>query len=187
MKNLVEIIEEKHQVILDIRYASKNNICQKELYSRPICFLHFETEKKLKKAVELAKEKKLKIKIFDAYRPIKVQEYMFNMFPGDFVSNPKTGAIPHCRGIAIDLTLCDENNQEIEMGSDFDEFSNLAFHDCEKISKSVQENRKKLLEIMTKAGFDSYSKEWWHYQLFNPRDYEIIASDKKLISNEINL
>ena len=30
-----------------------------------------------------------------------------------FISNPATGAIPHCRGIAVDLTLTDENGDKI--------------------------------------------------------------------------
>ena len=33
------------------------------------------------------------------------------------------------------------------------------------------------MEIMTKAGWDFYSKEWWHYQLFNAREYEVVNDD----------
>ena len=110
---------------------------------------------------------------------------MFNKFLGDeakdgFVSNPANGAIPHCRGVAIDLTLVDKNNKELEMGSDFDEFSELAFHDFAEISDEAKANRKKLLQIMTDAGFDFYSKEWWHYQLFKPREYAVIEDFENL-------
>jgi D-alanyl-D-alanine dipeptidase len=31
---------------------------------------------------------------------------------------------------------------------------------------------------MTAAGWDFYSNEWWHYQLFNPRAYRL-WSDKE--------
>ena len=32
---------------------------------------------------------------------------------------------------------------------------------------------------MTSAGWDFYRNEWWHYQLFNARDYPLL-SDKDL-------
>ncbi len=60
------------------------------------------------------------------------------------------------------------------MGSNFDEFSHLAYHNCATINKEQLQNRLNLLAIMTAAGFDFYQKEWWHYQLFNPRQYPII-------------
>jgi D-alanyl-D-alanine dipeptidase len=31
---------------------------------------------------------------------------------------------------------------------------------------------------MSAAGWDFYSKEWWHYQLFNSRNYPLV-SDKE--------
>ncbi|MBL6665249.1 MAG: D-alanyl-D-alanine dipeptidase [Rickettsiales bacterium] len=184
MSQLIEITEE-FDVLFDLRYATSNNVCNRVLYKTPTCYLHKDAAKKLEIAVQLAKKQGYKIKIFDGYRPISVQKFMFEAFPANpneegFISNPKTGAIPHCRGVAIDLTLVEKNGDEVDMGSDFDEFSSLAFHDCDDISKLAQENRKNLLEIMTKAGFDFYSKEWWHYQLFQPREFEIIANFNNL-------
>lgn len=175
---MIEITEEKYGVILDLRYASENNVCGKKLYSKPLCYLHEEAAEKLVRAVEFAKKQNLKIKIFDGYRPLSVQKFMFDKFASEpekdgFISNPESGSIPHCRGVAIDLTLTDEDGNEIDMGSDFDEFSDLAFHGCEKISATAIKNRLLLLKIMSSAGFDFYSKEWWHYQLFNARSYPV--------------
>lgn len=179
MQDLVEITQEKHGVIIDLRYATKNNVCKKELYSNSNCFLHKDAEIALKKAVNYAKRINLKIKIWDGFRPIEVQQYLFDQFPsndvnGGFISNPQDGAIPHCRGVAIDLTLCDLNGKELEMGSDFDEFSSLAFHSCENITFEAKKNRLILAGIMSLSGFDFYQNEWWHYQLFNPRSYPVI-------------
>ncbi len=181
MQNLVKITEEEFGVILDLRYASENNVCGHKLYSYPFCYLHEAAIKPLKIAINSAKNLGLKLKIFDGFRPIEVQEYMFDKFPGDFVSNPKSGVIPHCRGVAIDLTLCDLKGNELDMGSDFDEFSDLAFHNCAKISKDAQRNRLILLGLMSAAGFDFYSKEWWHYQLFKPREYLVIKANSNMI------
>ena len=178
---LVEITEKNFDVILDLRYASANNVCYQKLYSKPVCYLHESAAEGLKKAVTYAKNLGLKIKIFDGFRPIEVQQFMYDKFPsndpnGGFVSNPNGGAIPHCRGVAIDLTLCDMSGQELDMGSDFDEFSKIAFHRCGEISAEAQKNRLILLGIMTLAGFDFYSNEWWHYQLFKPREFAIIKT-----------
>src|SRR3989338_3098254 len=173
-KNLVEITPDKHNVVLDLRYATANNVCGIKMYKQARCFLHFEAEKKLAEAIKIAALQNLKFKIFDGLRPMQVQKFMYEKFSGDFISNPQTGSTPHCRGVAIDLTLIDVNGNELEMGSDFDEFSELAYHNCKKISAEAKKNRLLLFDIMQEAGFDFYSKEWWHYQLFEPRKYPIV-------------
>jgi len=181
MSDLVQITAEEFDVILDLRYASDNNVCAIKLYSEPLCYLAKPTIEPFKQAVKLAKDLGYKIKIWDCYRPLEVQQFMYDKFPsedpnGGFVSNPKTGSTPHCRGLAIDLTLCDLNGKEIEMGTDFDDFSNFAAHRCNEVSLEAQKNRLILLGIMTLAGFDFYSAEWWHYQLFKAREYPIIKT-----------
>ncbi len=173
-KEIFEITEDKYPVILDIRYASTNNVFNTIMYNDNRCFLNTLMQSKFEEAAALAQEQALMLKIFDTARPLKVQQYMFDKFPGEFVSNPKTGSIPHCRGIAIDLTLTDANGNELNMGSDFDEFSELAFHSYKNLDQEALDNRQLLLKIMTKAGWDFYDKEWWHYQDFNPRETAIL-------------
>lgn len=182
ISNLIKITEAEFNVALDLRYATANNVCGIKLYSTATCYLHQNAAKALLKAIEIAASHNLRFKIFDGFRPIKVQQFMFDKFPDDgenggFVSNPKTGSIPHCRGVAIDLTLIDSSGNELDMGSDFDEFTDLAFHNCKRVSLVAKSNRELLMEIMTKAGWDFYSKEWWHYQLFNAREYEAVKDD----------
>lgn len=190
MQNLVKITEEKFNVILDIRYASTNNVCKKKIYSTPFCYLHEDAIAPLEKAIKYAGNLGLKIKIFDAFRPIQAQKFMFNRFNFDkkndgFISNPQTGSIPHCRGVAIDLTLIDEFGQELDMGSDFDEFSSLAFHNSSQPDIKAQKNRLILLGLMTTAGWDYFSKEWWHYQLFEPRKYQILEVKNNIIEDSV--
>ena len=187
MQNLVKITTENFDVIFDLRYASDNNVCGHKLYAYPFCYMHEAAIAPLNRAIKSAKNLGLKLKIFDGFRPIEIQKYMFDKFPsedpnGGFISNPDGGAIPHCRGVAIDLTLCDVQGNELDMGTDFDEFSDLAFHNCEKISVEAQRNRLILLGLMTAAGFDFYRNEWWHYQLFKPREYQIAKADRDMIA-----
>ncbi len=182
MKNLIEITEKKFAVKLDLRYATTNNVCAIKLYREPRCFLRAEAVEALHRAIKIAADLGFHFKIFDGFRPLKVQQFMFDQFPGDdknggFVSSPQTGSTPHCRGVALDLTLLDANGNELDMGSDFDEFTDLAFHNCTRVSPTAKHNRELLLKIMTDAGWDFYSKEWWHYQLFNARSFAIIEEE----------
>ncbi len=176
MKELFEINEKIYPIKLDVRYATTNNVCKTAMYTGYFAYLRVEMKEKFEKAIELAAQKGLRFKIFDSLRPLKVQQYMYDEFPGDFVSDPKTGSIPHCRGVALDLTLIDVNGEELDMGSDFDEFSELAYHSFTDLSEEILENRKLLLEIMTKAGWDFFDKEWWHYQEFNAREFGIVEA-----------
>lgn len=175
MKNLV-LIDESFGVELDIRYASKNNVTGVSFYENDLCYLHKDTVACLEKTVKLAKIQGYKIKIFDGFRPLKAQQFLFDKFPGgEFVSNPQTGVVPHCRGVAIDLTLIDEKTgEELDMGTEFDDFSSKAYHASVEVSAQAQKNRFILMGLMLSSGWDFFSKEWWHYQLFNPRSYEII-------------
>ena len=76
------------------------------------------------------------------------------------MSHPKTGAVPHCRGVAVDITLIDKDGNELEMGTGFDNFTPKAYHSNREISKEAQKNRFILLGIMTSAGWDFYRNEW---------------------------
>ncbi|MES2676850.1 MAG: D-alanyl-D-alanine dipeptidase [Pseudomonadota bacterium] len=176
MQNLIAITKENgFDVELDIRYATANNVVGLKFYDQSYSLLHPDAAAALKKAIELAKIQGYRFKLFDTFRPIAAQQFLFDKFPdGGFVSNPQTGAIPHCRGVAVDLTLIDEDGNELDMGTGFDNFTDLAGHGSTAISAAAQKNRYILFGIMMTAGWDFYRQEWWHYQLFNARNYPII-------------
>jgi zinc D-Ala-D-Ala dipeptidase len=93
-----------------------------------------------------------RIQIFDAYRPVEVQEYMVNHTFGQVVANRQLDLVqlsateieqifeevykiwaipsfdletppPHSTGAAIDITLVDEQGHVVNMGSPIDEMS----------------------------------------------------------------
>ena len=173
---LIEIEEKKHNVTIDLKYSSVDNILGKKIFNENKCFLHPSAEKKLVKAVYIARKLNYRIKIFDAYRPQYVQEKLWSKFPDpDFIANPSKGS-PHTKGIAIDLTLLDSNKNELKMGTGFDDLTKKSYHLSDNISLEERKNRHQLLSIMVLAGFDFYLNEWWHYQLFNSEDYELIPN-----------
>jgi D-alanyl-D-alanine dipeptidase len=165
--DLVAINAKEYDVIFDIKYATKDNFAKKEVYKRPIVYVHKDIAPKLKLASERAKEFGYKIKIFDAWRPYEAQITLWNVVQDpDYVSNPYTGPCGHCRGAAIDLTLVDiKTGKDLDMGTPFDSFDEKSHHTTKQISKEVLHNRIMLAGIMSTAGFQSLQTEWWHYQI----------------------
>jgi D-alanyl-D-alanine dipeptidase len=171
---LVPILPPDYDVLIDIRYATADNFTGEPVYAKPACLLHPEAAEKMRVAIAVAAVQGLRFKIFDAYRPPEAQWKLWNHTPDpNFLANPERGS-PHSRGVAIDLTLIDKNGTELDMGTSFDAFTPLSHHGNPEISAEAQRNRLLLMGIMTTAGWDFYRNEWWHYQLFNSRSYELV-------------
>lgn len=176
---LIEITEQTHPIRLDLRYGSLNNFTHTIIYQKPRLLLHPDAVIKLEKAIDLAKAQGLTFKIFDGFRPRSAQEILWTHCPDPiYIMPPEKGSV-HSRGVAIDLTLQDE--QELDMGTPFDDFTDASHHG-NPIDAKAQHNRFILLGIMSTAGFDFYQKEWWHYQLFSPKDYPLIDNDYGIMS-----
>jgi len=178
--NLIEITEKKHNVSIELAYATKKNFTGNKIYNKNKCYIHKDAEPYLIEAINIAKKLGYKIKIYDAYRPIKAQKFLWDFWPDkNFITPPEIGS-PHSRGTAIDLTLM-KNNKVINMGTKFDYLKNKSFHGNTTISQIAQKNRIILLGIMSTAGWDFYKNEWWHYQLFNSKKWPLINDkDEKI-------
>ena len=172
---LVEITTASHDVEIALAYATPNNLTGAPIYRRALCYLHRDAAECLAKAVVMARAIGLRFKVFDAFRPSEAQWALWNKDPNpEFLADPRWGS-PHSRGVAIDLTLIAGNGAELEMGTGFDDFTPRAHHACPAVSAEAQRNRAILLGLMTAAGWDFYRNEWWHYQLFNSRNYPLFG------------
>lgn len=173
--SLIEITPVSHNVELMIAYATPDNFTGEAVYCRPGCYLHPDAETLLVRAIELAALQGWRLRIFDAFRPAEAQWKLWNHTPDPvFLADPRKGS-PHSRGIAIDLTLVNAKSGEpLDMGTGFDNFTAKAHHGNTEVTLSAQDNRYRLLGLMTAAGWDCYLKEWWHYQMFSPRDYPVL-------------
>ncbi len=176
---LVAIKPPEYDVDLQLAYGTPDNITGKPIYKNPTCWLHPDAAAILSRTIELANDINLRLRIFDGYRPTEAQWVLWRHNPNPtFVTNPERGS-PHSRGIAIDLTLIDrKNNKALEMGTDFDDFSDKAFHNCKYLDAEYRENRFLLLGLMASAGWDYYLNEWWHYQLFESRKFPLISNSE---------
>lgn len=161
-------------LLCDVRYATVNNFTGRILYQSDTLYARRVVADALARAQELARSYKLQIKIYDAYRPLSVQKLMWSIVPDErFVADPAKGS-RHNRGCALDLTLCDLQGNELDMGTGYDEFTERAAATYTDLSQEVLNNRKLLNSIMTSAGFTVLLSEWWHYDFLGWEKYAIL-------------
>lgn len=145
------------------------------------CYLQKEIAIKLVKAQSNLKalNKKYSLKIYDGARPRSVSWQMYNQLKNTpmkkFVANPKTGSM-HNYGAAIDITIIDSNDKELDMGDNpFNKnYIQLGFMMLRrklgfKTNKKQLKNRELLKQVMTKADFKPLSFEWWHFNGFEKK------------------
>ncbi len=172
---LTEISPPDFDVDLKIIYATSDNFTGEPVYSRSGCYLHQDAAERLITSIELAASLGLRFRIFDAFRPSEAQWALWRHTPDrNFLADPRLGS-PHSRGVAIDLTLLNSAGNALEMGTAFDAFTPLSHHGNREISANAQQNRHLLMGIMTTAGWNFYQNEWWHYQLFDTQNYELLS------------
>lgn len=164
-------------MVLDIRYATADNLTGRPIYKRPVAFLLPLARQRLLHANTMALALGLRLKVFDAYRPIEAQQALWDAVDDKrFVSDPKLGGL-HSRGVAVDLTLIDAaTGDELPMGTGFDAIDEASAHACLDVPVADQRNRLLLLGLMTAAGFEPYRQEWWHYQLPDARAWPALRA-----------
>lgn len=171
--SFVNINEYSEDLVLDMKYATKDNFLKNKVYDCDACYLRYKTVMQLIKANKEFRKKGYHIKLFDCYRPLSIQKKMWQIVSNpNYVANPERGSI-HNRGGAVDLTLVDKTGKEVDMGTVFDYFGKESSHTYTNLSKEVLKNRKWLKEVMKKYHFESLESEWWHYSLEGARHYPL--------------
>lgn len=180
-------IENIPGVVIDLRYASTNNFTKTNIYGDfRTAYLHEIAYEKLVKAAQylMNSHPRYKLIIFDALRPTRAQDILFSFVRGTdvelFVANPEEGSV-HSYGFAVDLSVLDPEGRELDMGSEFDDFSEISAPRSEV--RFVHENllrpehlvhRRILREPMEAAGFIQNPIEWWHFDAMSLDDIKTI-------------
>jgi len=174
-KQLIEIKKRIPDIILDIRYAGKNNFAKQAVYKQARAFARLPVVEALKNVQNEFKKSGLGLKIFDGYRPYSVTVKFFAIASDkSFVANPKDGS-RHNRGCAIDLTLIDlKTGKELEMPTPYDSFAPQAASDYTDLPSNVIKNRELLRSSMEKQGFRVLNNEWWHFDFIGWKNYELM-------------
>lgn len=184
--DFISLQEKVTETIVELAYAGENNFIGhalpgylKEVALFPKLLLpHFE------QASALALKRGYRIKIFDAYRPQKTVDFFIewsqlveerpdlaaHFYPKFsrsqlFAEGYLAGHSSHSLGIAMDVTLVDAHQQELDMGGHFDLFDEISHTHCPSLTLAQKEARQELNRLMSEAGFSNYSKEWWHFSV----------------------
>ena len=160
---------------LDIRYATPDNFMKQTLYPVAKAYLRAPAARALADVDRELAARGLGVKVFDAYRPYRVTEAMWEPIKNpDYVADPAKGS-RHNRGAAVDLTLIDRaTGAEVPMPTPYDDFTSRAAHEFSDLPEEVLANRALLREVMTKHGFEPLPSEWWHYDFAGWREYELM-------------
>lgn len=172
--NLVDVQKINPDIMLDIKYATKDNFTGQQVYSNAKCYLLKEVAEALNEAAKYFAQLGYTIKIWDGYRPHKVQYIFWHLVPDErYVANPEKGS-KHNRGCAVDITLVDQHGKELDMGTDFDDFSEKAHRSYANLSETISNNRKLLENIMAQHNFIGEPTEWWHFDYKNWQNFPLL-------------
>ncbi len=174
-KKLIEVTSEKVPgLVLEIRYATEQNITGKKIYADKRAWLREETIRKLAQVARELEEKGYRLVLWDGWRPASAQKALWAAKPDGRFLTPPNRISRHTRGTSVDVSLADRNGKILEMPSDHDEFTDRADEDFSDVPKEVAQRARLLRKAMFRAGFSGVPDEWWHYDLRDWASYEPI-------------
>jgi D-alanyl-D-alanine dipeptidase len=175
---LVDISELDSTIKVDLRYSTPNNFTGKDMYGDlNRCYLQKDVAEKLVLAqVNLRKQfPYYSLLVLDGARPVSIQQLMWDsvgLSPAErqkYLSNPVNRSL-HNYGAAVDVTIIDERGHELDMGTPYDFFGELAhprkeseYFESGKLTETQLANREILRGVMREAGFSRIETEWWHF------------------------
>lgn len=153
------------EAVYEQLFATDRNITGAPLYPRAIPLMQKGTVEKLTKAYGIFKADGYTLKVYDAYRPLRVQKILYDIVQNKhWIANPATTASNHNRGCAIDMSLIiDATGEEIVTPTPVHTFSADSARDAGNWGEEATKNVEYMTEIMKQCGFNSINSEWWHY------------------------
>jgi hypothetical protein len=105
--------------LFEIRYASSNNFLGRTLYSKVDPQLRCPVALALQKVQQDLSKEGLGLKVWDAHRPLAVQQLMWDEIQDPrYVSDPSVNAGRHTRGASVDVTLVNQRGKPLRMPTD---------------------------------------------------------------------
>ncbi|MDB5915386.1 MAG: D-alanyl-D-alanine dipeptidase [Ramlibacter sp.] len=167
-------------VAVDLRYAGADNFVGRDLYGNLDCaWVHHLAGAGLRRAAALLEERapSHRLLVLDALRPHRVQVQLWNHLAGtelrQYVADPARGSI-HSFGMALDLTVLDPQGRELDMGSGYDEMTELSHPQLEArhlasgaLTPAQHGNRLLLRQALEAGGFKGIANEWWHFEMLD--------------------
>lgn len=197
--NMMDITTLDSSILVELKYSTTDNFVGVDMYGdleRAYFEKEFAQKVVLAQSILKREHPNLTLLIYDAARPISAQRAMRRCVEGSalesFVADGTRGG-RHNYGVAVDLTIATEGGTPLDMGAEFDEFSEASSvkgspDTSDKSSRTIDvyrgyitelanrgiityeaaRNRILLVEVMCEAGLYPYRKEWWHYEDIMP-------------------
>lgn len=162
-------------IVVDVKYAGRDNFMGRQLegYHAGKVFMLRVPAMALRKVHDSLTKRGYRLKVFDAYRPMRAERDMIQWAGGkrERLAYIREGYVPsrvwperrvgHVCGNTVDLTLVDVSGKEVDMGTAFDAFTRESW--TMNARGRVLENRLQLKREMEAQGFVNYEREWWHF------------------------
>lgn len=194
--------------LVDSRLYDPSIVCRYDkqdmiAYTGEVIYLRDSLARKLAQVSEAVSRHGYKLKVVYGYRHPDVQRLYFETRRGElalqfpeltqseldrathyFVAVPDVAG--HPTGGAVDLTLIDQNNDHIDMGTKIADYSDplkiRTFTD--DLSETVMNSRMLLHDLMVEAGFAPFYGEWWHFS-YGDREWASFYDMKKALYGAI--
>jgi D-alanyl-D-alanine dipeptidase len=167
-------------IAVDLRYAGVRNFVGRDLYGTLDCaWLHRLAAEGLEHVTARlqAEAPGHRVLVLDALRPHRVQVQLWDHLDGtglrQYVADPARGSI-HSFGMALDVTLLDPDGRELDMGSGFDEMTEVSHPRLEAVhlengvlTPTHLRHRELLRRSMAAGGFNGVENEWWHFDMLD--------------------
>ena len=156
--------------VLDLRYATADNIAGVALYPVARCWMRAAGAERLARAAATLRAQGFRLLLWDCYRPASVQQALWDrVHDPSFVARPvfddqgrPVRGSAHSRGLAVDLGLADAQGAVVPLPTDHDDFTRAARGD--RARGEAGDNFRALRAAMVAAGFTPLASEWWHYE-----------------------
>jgi D-alanyl-D-alanine dipeptidase len=169
-------------IAVDLKYSGVDNFTGEDLYGDfNDCYLRPEAAEMIRRAAAFLQDERpgWSLVLYDCLRPLSVQRRLWAKVKGTarepFVADPKKKSM-HNYGLAVDLSLLDEEGRPVDMGTPYDYFSYRSETLREgslvrrgKLTPGQVENRRLLRKVMRQAGFLRVPFEWWHFNAMTRR------------------
>lgn len=181
--NLVDIRAVEPTILVDLRYASAQNLTGHALYPADMpALVRPGTGARLGRAQRYLQARHYGLKIWDAYRPLAAQLELWKLtHNGAYVADPLAGnGSLHTWGVAVDATLVDEQGRDVAMPTKFDEFNSAAKLRYQGDDPAVKLHLRLLQRAMREGGFYGMRTEWWHFVAYDWKKYAPLREAKRI-------
>ena len=173
-------IQDNGDALVDLRQFLDMFFCE-NLTNQPV-LIRSGVAEKLKQASKLLPQG-LHFKILSAYRSTKEQQELYDfhyqkmketypqaseidwerMTKAICAKPSNSSGSGHQTGGAVDITLCNGQGNELDMGSKYLEMCSKTPTESKEISVVAHQNRETLKQALSAVGMQNYPNEWWHF------------------------